>query len=171
MAHSLLNFILHDDDVKPLNIKPQQIVLGSLKNPILRALFGTHTNLDNIITEEADGARIDIYRLASDAKPEQLNYACSTIQSWFSDISFTIARDSSYMACDLPELTMIRRMEDRLKELDEVSKKLRSKTGICLDNSIFKGFDSYGLITKFLGHAFHEYQIPIIKSDNTTIIG
>lgn len=171
MAHSLLDFILHDDDVKPLNIKPQQIVLGSLKNPILRALFSAHTNLDNIITEEADGARIDIYRLASDAKPEQLNYACSTIQSWFSDISFTIARDSSYMTCDLPELTMIRRMEDRLKELDEVSKKLRSKTGICLDNSIFKDFDSYGLIIKFLGHAFQEYQIPVIRSDNTTIIG
>lgn len=167
MAHSLLDYILKDDKVEPLNIKPQQIVLGNLKNPVLRALFSANVNFDSFIEEDADGSRISLWRLASDAKPEQLNYAAATIQSWFSDISFTIARDSSYLVSDVPEQVMIRRLQERLKELDEVSKKLKSKSGIVLDNCSFRGFNSKTLIDEFLGNAITEYRIPFTINGQT----
>ena len=168
MAHSLLQYILNDNNNEPLNIKPQQIVLGSLKNPVLRALFSSHMNPDAFITDEADGSRIDIYRLSSEAKPEQLNYAASTIQSWFPDISFEVARDSSYMTCDVPELVMIRRLKERLTELDDTSRKLKSKSGILLDNCTFRGFDSSELIQTFLGKSIKDYSIPF--NDNGTTL-
>lgn len=161
MAHSLLDFILHDDDAVALNIKPQQIVLGSLKNPVLRALFSTHMEPDAFITEDPMGARIDVYRLSSEAKPEQLNYACATIQSWFPDVSFEIARDSSYMTCDVPEPTIIKRFKERLAELDAVSRKLKSKSNIALECAKFKNFDSTDLLQEFLGEAFEQYNIPM----------
>lgn len=166
MAHSLLNYILNDNEMTPLNIKPQQIVLGSLKNPILRALFSVHIDPDSFICANDDGSRIDIYRLASEAKPEQLNYAVATIQSWFPDITFDVARDCSYMTCDLPEQVMIRRLRDRLEELDSVSKKLKSKTGIILDNGKFRNFSSKELIDKYLGQAINDYNIPMHVTDN-----
>lgn len=168
MAHSLLQYILNDNNNEPLNIKPQQIVLGSLKNPVLRALFSSHMNPDAFITDEADGSRIDIYRLSSEAKPEQLNYAASTIQSWFPDISFDVARDSSYMTCDVPELVMIRRLKERLTELDDTSRKLKSKSGILLDNCTFRGFNSSELIQTFLGKSIKDYSIPF--NDNGTTL-
>ena len=170
MAHSLLNYILNDNDVQPLNIKPQQIVLGSLKNPVLRALFSTHMNPDAFITEDTDGARIDVYRLSSEAKPEQLNYACSTIQSWFPDVSFNVARDSSSMTCDLPEQVLIRRLQERLQELDETSRRLKSKTGIYLDNTSFKQFNSADLLDEFLGQSFIDYNIAITKTTDSIIM-
>lgn len=160
MAHSLLDYILKDNDIGALNIKPQQIVLGSLKNPVLRALFSTHSNPDAFISEEADGSRIDIYRLSSEAKAEQLNYAATTIQSWFPDITFEIARDSSYMTCDVPESVMVRRLKERLTELDETSRRLKSKSGIVLDKCKFRNFESDALIKEFLGGAINEYHIP-----------
>lgn len=165
MAHSLLDCILKDNVVEPLNIKPQQIVLGSLKNPILRALFSTHMNPDAFICEEGDGCRIDIYRLSSEAKPEQLNYAASTIQSWFPDVSFEVSRDSSCLTCDIPEQVFIKRLQARLQELDEISRKLKSKTGIILDNCEFRGFNSSMLVKKFLGDAIKEYEIPFNETE------
>lgn len=167
MAHSLLNYILHDDSVEPLNIKPQQIVLGSLKNPILRALFSSHIQPDAFITEENDGSRIDLFRLAGDAKPEQLNYAATTIQSWFQDVNFDIARDSSYMVCDLPERVLINRLTSRLNELDMASRRLKNKNGILLDVCEFNGFKSRDLLTEFLGTAFAQYNIPLTINDKT----
>lgn len=160
MAHSLLNFILNDNEMLPLNIKPQQVVLGSLKNPILRALFNPHMVPDAFITEDLGGSRIDIYRLSSEAKAEQLAYACNTIQSWFPDISFDIARDSSYMSCDVPEPVLIRRLQERLAELDATSKKLKSKTNIVLERAQFKNFDSCDMLHEFLGDVIKEYNIP-----------
>ena len=167
MAHSLLNYILHDDSVEPLNIKPQQIVLGSLKNPILRALFSSHVQPDAFITEENDGSRIDLFRLSSEAKPEQLNYAATTIQSWFQDVNFEIARDSSYMVCDLPERVLINRLTSRLNELDMASRRLKNKNGILLDICEFNGFNSRDLLTEFLGNAFTQYSIPLTINDKT----
>jgi hypothetical protein len=166
MAHSLLDFILHDNNIKPLNIKPQQIVLGSLKNPVLRALFAAHVNPDMFICEDPEGSRFDLYRLASEAKPEQLNYAASTVQSWFPDVNFNVARDSTYMTCDLPENVLIKRLMTRLQELDSQSKKLKSKSGILLDNCTFNGFNSIALINKFLGPVIKEYNIPYVDHDN-----
>lgn len=165
MAHSLLDYILKDNEVSALNIKPQQIVLGSLKNPVLRALFSTNMDPDKFICEEGDTSRIDIYRLSSEAKPEQLNYAAATIQSWFPDVSFEIARDSSYMTCELPEQVLIRRLKERLDELDAVSRKLKSKTGIMLDNCMFRTFNSSTLLEKFLGDSIRQYEIPYSKND------
>ena len=162
MAHSLLNYILHDDEVTPLNIKPQQIVLSSLKNPILRALFKANLDPGGFITEENDICRLDLWRLVDEdkAKPEQYNYAATTIQSWFQDINFEIARDSTTMTADVPYNTMCRRFQERLKELDDISRKLKSKTGIILDNCVFREFDSTKLFEKFLGDAVRDYQIP-----------
>lgn len=159
MAHSLLDFILKDNIVEPLNIKPQQIVLGSLKNPILRALFSSHLNPEGFIAEDGLGSRIYLFRLA-EAKPEQLSYAASTIQAWFPDISFDVARDASYMSCDVPEPVMINRLQARLKELDEISKKLKSKSGILLDICDFRGFNSKTLIDEYLGETIKTYNIP-----------
>lgn len=167
MAHSLLDYILKDDKIEPLNIKPQQIVLGNLKNPILRILFRPDINFDTFVEEDTEGSRLSLWRLASDAKPEQLNYAATTIQAWFPDISFTVARDSSYMVCDVPEQVMMRRLGDRLKELDEVSKKLKSKSGIILDNCSFRGFNSKALVDEFLGDAINEYHIPFTVNGQT----
>ena len=171
MAHSLLNFILNDDSFEPLNIKPQQIVLGSLRNPVLRALFSTKMMPEAFIAEQGDGSRIDLYRLAAEAKPEQLNYAATTIQAWFADVSFEIARDGTYMECDLPEATMIKRFTERLTELDEISKKLKSKTGIHLEIGELKGFKSDELVNEFLGGAFQDYRIPVTSTVSNLIIG
>lgn len=171
MAHSLLNFILNDNEFEPLNIKPQQIVLGSLRNPVLRALFSTRMMPEAFIAEQGDGSRIDLYRLAAEAKPEQLNYAATTIQAWFSDVSFEIARDGTYMECDIPEATMIKRFTERLTELDAVSKKLKSKTGIHLEIGELKGFKSDELINEFLDGAFQEYCIPVTSTDSNLIVG
>ena len=171
MAHSLLNFILHDGEFEPLNIKPQQIVLGSLRNPVLRALFAANMMPEAFIAEQGDGSRIYLFRLSAEAKPEQLNYAATTIQAWFPDISFEVARDGSYMECDVPEASMIRRFKDRLTELDVISRKLKSKTGIILEKSDFKGFNSGDLVMEFLGSTFTDYNIPVVTTDETIVVG
>lgn len=171
MAHSLLHFILNDNNFEPLNIKPQQIVLGSLRNPVLRALFSTKMMPEAFIAEQGDGSRIDLYRLSAEAKPEQLNYAAATIQSWFSDVSFEIARDGTYMECDLPEDTMIKRFTERLTELDKVSKKLKSKSGIVLQRAELSGYNSIELVQEFLGDCFKQYNIPVIATDEAIIVG
>lgn len=171
MAHSLLNFILNDNEFEPLNIKPQQIVLGSLKNPVLRALFSARMQPDAFIAEQNDGSRIDLYRLYADAKPEQLNYAAATIQAWFSDISFESARDASYLTCDVPEPTMIKRFTDRLSELDNISRQLKSKTGIILQKGDLKGFSSESLIMEFLGPTIKEYHVPMTITPDNLLVG
>lgn len=171
MAHSLLDFILKDDAFEPLNIKPQQIVLGALRNPVLRALFSTKMQPDAFIAGVGDGSRIDLYRLYADAKPEQLNYAASTVQAWFSDISFDVARDASYMECDVPEPVMIKRFSERLNELDAISRKLKSKTGIVLECGELHGFKSAELVKEFLGDAFATYSIPVQQSDDVLVVG
>lgn len=171
MAHSLLNFILNDDDVKPLNIKPQQVVLGSLKNPVLRQLFSSKFTPDGCVAEDGDGTRFDIYRLAQDAKPEQWSYATTTIQNWFPEISFEIERDCSSMFCDVPEEAFKSKLLKRLKELDETSRKLKARTGIECECCIFKSFNSEMLMYKFLGQAFKDYNICVKKMNNNLIIG
>ena len=171
MAHSLLNYILNDNNFEPLNIKPQQIVLGSLRNPILRALFSTNVQPEAFIAAHGDGCRIYLFRLSAEAKPEQLNYAAITIQAWFSDISFEVARDASYMDCDVPEATMIRRLTDRLSELDAISRKLKSKTGIALQRARLDGFDSIELVQEFLGDCFKQYNIPVVATDEAIVVG
>lgn len=171
MAHSLLNYILNDNSVEPLNIKPQHIVLGSLKNPVLRQLFSAKMNPDGFIAEDGDGSRFDIYRLAQDARPEQWAYAVSTIQAWFDDISFDVARDCSYMICDVPEEVFKRRLLNRLKELDEISKKLKNKTSIECDDCTFREFNSKALLDEFLGSAFEQYNVPVNTNGQTLIIG
>ena len=171
MAHSLLNYILNDNNFEPLNIKPQQIVLGSLRNPILRALFSTNVQPEAFIASHGDGCRIYLFRLSAEAKPEQLNYAAITIQTWFSDVSFEVARDASYMDCDVPEATMIRRLTDRLSELDAISRKLKSKTGIVLQKGKLDTFNSIDLVKEFLGDCFKTYNIPVIETDEAIVAG
>lgn len=160
MAHSLLDYILKDNEVKPIDIRPQQVILGSLKNPVLRALFSTRMTPDNFIAPDGDGSRVDLYRLYSEAKPEQLNYAASTLQSWFPDIAFTASRDCATLTSDVPEPTMIEKMAERLKELDNTSKALKAKSKIKLEFSEFRQWKSRELVTEFLGEAIADYKIP-----------
>lgn len=160
MAHSLLDYILKDNEVKPIDIRPQQVILGSLKNPVLRALFSTRMTPDNFIAPDGDGSRVDLYRLCSEAKPEQLNYAASTLQSWFPDIAFTASRDCATLTSAVPEPTMIEKMAERLKELDNTSKALKAKSKIKLEFSEFRRWKSRELVTEFLGEAIADYKIP-----------
>ena len=83
-------------------IRPQTVVLGSLKNPILRALFRQGLNFQGFCSETDTGTRIDLFRLAPEAKPEQVNYACTTVQSWLDDVTFTTTRDSSTLFTGIP---------------------------------------------------------------------
>lgn len=165
MAHSLLAYIQADNEATSLDIKPQQIVLGSLRNPILRSLFSSRTVLDAVITAEGDGSRLDLYRLSSEAKPEQLNYAASVIQTWLSDVDFEVSRDSLQMSCSLPESVLISCLQKRMAELDAISRKLKTKTGILLERGTFKGFNSLDLLTKYLGSSFEKYNIPMRITD------
>lgn len=166
MAHSLLNYIQNDTEIKPIDIKAQQIILGSLKNPVLRALFSTKMSPDNFIAPSGDGSRIDLYRLSSDAKPEQLNYAASTLQAWFPDIAFTVSRDCATLTSDVPEPAMIEKMSERLKELDNTSKTLKAKSNIKLEFAEFRQWKSRELVAEFLGEAITQYRVPFTNHES-----
>lgn len=174
MAHSLLDFIIKDNNTYSIPIRPQNIVLGSLKNPILRALFAPRLQFEGFIrSTPSDGSAIDIFRLAPDAKPEQFNYAASVIQSWLSDVTFTVARDSTTMSCNIPENVLVRRLKERLSELDETSNQLRAKNKVSLQlGSILGGrFDAKKLFDEFLGDAVRKYNVPVTVNDFAMEVG
>lgn len=171
MAHSLLDYIMKDDYVYSIPIRPQTIVLGSLRNPVLRSLFSANVMFDGFIRSVGDGSSIDLFRLSSEAKPEQLNYAASTIQSWLSDIEFEVARDATYMTCNLPEEVLISRLDTRLTQLDESSRQLKARRKVELENCKFNQFESIQLFNKFLGETVESYNIPTTLSDHILTVG
>lgn len=172
MADALLDFIMADNAKYDIPLREQPVVLSSLKNPILRRLFAENVNFEGFVSPTPNGSRIDLYRIAKeDVRPEQLNYAATTIQKWLEDVDFQIARDSSNMACHIPFEELTEKLKHRLDELDAVSRSLKSKSTVTLELGTFNGFDVKSMLDKFLGKAIEMYKIPVKEIANHIIIG
>lgn len=171
MAHSLLDFIHKDDRSYSIPIRPQSVVLGSLKNPILRALFNPKINFKGFCTPTDAGTRIDLIRLYPEAKPEQFNYASQTIQNWFAELQLSASRDNiSLMTSeDFDKATEV--MQQRLSELDERSNQLKSKETVRFEKCEVCGFNSYELFQEFLLPECIKYNIPVTEIDNFIKVG
>jgi hypothetical protein len=171
MAHSLLDFIHKDDRSYSIPIRPQSVVLGSLKNPILRALFNPKINFKGFCAPTDAGTRIDLIRLFPEAKPEQFNYASQTIQNWFSELQLSASRDNiSLMTSeDFDKATEV--MQQRLSELDERSNQLKSKEHVRFEKCEVCGFNSYELFQEFLLPECIKYNIPVTEIDNFIKVG
>ena len=157
MAHSLLSFILDDSRSYSIPIRPQSVILGSLKNPVLRALFSPRLNFKGFVAETEIGSRIELVRLSPEAKPEQLNYASQTMQNWFEELSLTASRDNITLHTlkDYDECVSI--MQARLEELDE-----RNPQDIderVVENSIVQNVKNFiltfGKDFTYVGHQVH----------------
>lgn len=171
MAHSLLSFILDDSRSYSIPIRPQSVILGSLKNPVLRALFSPRLNFKGFVAETEIGSRIELVRLAPEAKPEQLNYASQTMQNWFEELSLTASRDNITLHTlkDYDECVSI--MQSRLEELDERSNQLKSKDSVRIEKCEVCGFSSYELFQEFLLPECIKYNIPVTETENFIKVG
>lgn len=164
MANSLLHYILKDENKYKISIRPQGIVLGSLKNPVLRALFAPKLNLEGCIRDYGDGCAIDLFRLSSDAKPEQYNYAANVIQQWLEGLNMSPTRDCMTLVSSAPKELMIKRVKEQLTQLDDTSNRLREKSVVRLQlGRILDDFDVEEMFEEFLGDACREYRIPVAK--------
>lgn len=171
MAHSLLDYILNDSRSYSIPIRPQSVILGSLKNPVLRALFSPRLNFKGFVAETEIGSRIELVRLAPEAKPEQLNYASQTMQNWFEELSLTASRDNITLHTlkDYDECVNI--MQARLEELDERSNQLKSKDSVRIEKCEVCGFNSYELFQEFLLPECIKYNIPVTETENFIKVG
>lgn len=172
MANSLLDYILKDNNTYTINRREQPIVLGAVRNPILRALFATNMDCEKFTEEDGDNISI-IYlqRLVDKAEPQEYNYASSTLQSWMDDCSFDISRDSTIIKVRMPIKELRKRIDSRLKELDNISHSLRSKTSVQFEDCTFNSFNSKELIDEFILSQTTNYDIPLTKIDNKWIVG
>lgn len=171
MAHSMLNYIINDNRSYSIPIRPQSVVLGSLKNPILRALFTNNLEYDGFCIGVSAGTRIDLIRLAPEAKPEQLNYASSVIQGWFADLGLEASRDNATLISKYDFDYCVKFMKNKLLELDERSNKLKSKDKVVLEICQLKDFSSESLFDEFILPECEKYDIPISKTQNHIIVG
>lgn len=171
MAHSLLNFIENDNRTYSIPIRPQSVVLGSLKNPILRALFSPKLNFKGFCMPMEFGTKIDLIRLSPEAKPEQINYASQTMQGWFEDLQLSASRDNISLSTLEDFDTAIRVMRERLEELDERSNQLKSKDSVRIEKCEVCGFNSYDLFTEFILPECVKYNIPVTETENSIRVG
>lgn len=171
MCHSLLDHIAKDNHTYSIPIRPQSVVLGSLKNPILRALFAPNLNFDGFITEVGDGSRLDLVRLAVEAKPEQINYASQTIQSWLDDVQFSASRDNTSLSSTLPSNTLSKRLEERLSQLDARSNELRSRGAVRLEEAEVCGFKASELFEEFILPSCIKYNVPVEQHETFIKVG
>lgn len=171
MAHSLLDYILSDEKSYSIPLRPQSVVLGSLKNPILRTLFNPSLDFDNFCTPMEEGSRVDLFRLAPEARPEQLNYASQMIQNWFPDLKFEANRDNSSLRCQLPVEATKALFKGQLKILDQKSVQLRSKDLVVFEKCKLGMFDSYEMFQEFLLPECVKYNIPITETETTIKVG
>lgn len=171
MAHSLLNFIENDNRTYSIPIRPQSVVLGSLKNPILRALFSPKLNFKGFCMPMEFGTKIDLIRLSPEAKPEQINYASQTMQGWFEDLQLSASRDNISLSTLEDFDTAIRVMRERLEELDERSNQLKSKDSVRIEKCEVCGFNSYDLFTEFILPECVKYNIPVTETENSIKVG
>lgn len=171
MAHSLLNYIENDNRTYSIPIRPQSVVLGSLKNPILRALFSPKLNFKGFCMPMEFGTKIDLIRLSPEAKPEQINYASQTMQGWFEDLQLSASRDNISLSTLEDFDTAIDVMRKRLEELDERSNQLKSKDSVRIEKCEVCGFNSYDLFTEFILPECVKYNIPVTETENTIKVG
>ena len=171
MAHSFLDFVQKDKRDYMIPIRPQSIVLGGLKNPVLRALFSPNVNFERFIDDATGRASISLNRLAPDAKPEQLNYACATIQSWLPHISFSTNRTSDVLSTDMSAAELMSELKVRLSELDAKSNSLRNRDCVHLEIGDFAGFNSKSLFDEFIGPYCEAYNIPVKIENNIMEVG
>lgn len=171
MAHSLLNFIENDNRTYSIPIRPQSVVLGSLKNPILRALFSPKLNFKGFCMPMEFGTKIDLIRLSPEAKPEQINYASQTMQGWFEDLQLSASRDNISLSTLEDFDTAIKVMRERLEELDERSNQLKSKDSVRIEKCEVCGFNSYDLFTEFILPECVKYNIPVTETENSIKVG
>jgi hypothetical protein len=171
MAHSLLDFMQKDKRDYIIPIRPQNIILGGLKNPVLRALFAPRLDFSSFIEDAKGETRINMLRLAPDAKPEQLNYASSMIQSWLDDLRITPNRNNDILSVNASADETTKRLSARLLELDTRSNNLRSKDVVKLEIGEFSGFNSKELFDEFIGPYCEAYNIPIKIEGNIMEVG
>ena len=171
MSHSFLDFMLKDKREYMIPIRPQNVILGGLKNPVLRALFAPNLDYSRFIEDVTGNARINMLRLAPDAKAEQLNYASSTIQSWFPDLHIVPNRNNDVLTVNCSADECIRRLSERLRELDARSTSLRSKDSVKLEIGDFAGFNSKELFDEFIGPYCEAYHIPVKIENNIIEVG
>lgn len=171
MAHSLLDYIAKDERTYNIPIRPQSVVLGALKNPILRSLFNPRLNFDGFCMETPQGTRIDLIRLDPDARPEQLNYASSTIQNWFEKLKFEASRDNTSLTTSYGLTASVEYMKSRLLELDERSNRLRSKDHVVLEKCELNGFRSQELFQEFILPECVKYNIPVEETETIIKVG
>lgn len=171
MSHSFLDFIIKDKREYMIPIRPQNVILGGLKNPVLRALFAPNLDFSRFIEDVTGEARINMLRLAPEAKAEQLNYASSTIQSWFPDLHIVPNRNNDVLTVNCSADECIRRLSERLRELDARSTSLRSKDTVKLEIGDFAGFNSKDLFDEFIGPYCEAYHIPVKIENNIMEVG
>lgn len=171
MAHSLLDHINGDSRSYSIPIRPQSVVLGSLKNPILRALFNPGLDYGSFCMPTDSGTRFDLYRLAPEAKPEQLNYASSTLRSWCEPLGFKASRDNLSITTTVEQGVAVDYMRNRLEEMDAFSNKLRSKDKVVLEKCSLCGFDSRDLFDEFIKPECSKYGVPVTYSDTCITVG
>ena len=171
MANSLHDFILKDERSYSIPIRPQSVVLGSLKNPVLRALFNPKLNFKGFCTPNELGTKIDLIRLAPEARPEQLNYASQVIQTWFEELQLVATRDNISMVTLKPFNDATSLMQSKLEELDERSNQLKSKESVTIEKCELCGFKSEELFTEFLLPECVEYNIPVTETETAIKVG
>ena len=171
MAHSLLDYIAKDERTYSIPIRPQSVVLGALKNPILRSLFNPKLNFDGFCMETPQGTRIDLIRLDPDARPEQLNYASSTIQNWFEKLKLEASRDNTARTTSYGIIASVEYMKSRLLDLDERSNRLRSKDCVVLEKCELNGFRSQELFQEFILPECVKYNIPVEETETVIKVG
>lgn len=171
MAHSLLDYIAKDERTYSIPIRPQSVVLGALKNPILRSLFNPKLNFDGFCMETPQGTRIDLIRLDPDARPEQLNYASSTIQNWFEKLKLEASRDNTSLTTRYGIIASVEYMKSHLLDLDERSNRLRSKDCVVLEKCELNGFRSQELFQEFILPECVKYNIPVEETETIIKVG
>lgn len=171
MAHSLLDYIAKDERTYSIPIRPQSVILGALKNPILRSLFNPKLNFDGFCMETPQGTRIDLIRLDPDARPEQLNYASSTIQNWFEKLKLEASRDNTSLTTSYGIIASVEYMKSRLLDLDERSNRLRSKDSVVLEKCELDGFRSQELFQEFILPECVKYNIPVEETETIIKVG
>lgn len=151
MAHSLLDYILKDNRTYDIQLRPQTIVLGNLRNPILRTLFSERCEPDGFIRDVDEGSAIDLCRIVPDAKPEQYNYAAGILQNWLPSLGLVSSRDALTLTSPVPMDVLIRTLSERIKELDELSLHLKTKNRVRCEYGKLGDISSEFLIEKYFG--------------------
>ena len=93
------------------------------------------------------------------------------IQSWLPDLRITPNRNNDILTVSASADETVRRLSERLRELDSRSNVLRSKDIVKLELGSFAGFDSKELFDEFLMPYCEAYNIPVKIEGNMMEVG